>query len=155
MTLTDWPDLAAEASPVPRPAEEVQVYLPALEVLAARWNEIEPMLRKSTERTCCYEPVDLLIMAGTGQAGIWLCMRGEAIDAVLVSQVTTYPRRKILEMLFAGGGNMRAWRDAAVRALDKHARAHGCTHVACAGRPGWARAWGGHPTGDIIMVREI
>ena len=156
MSLTDWPDLMVEMSPVPVPPEiEATVSLPPLEVLARRWNEIEPLLRKSTERTCCYEPVDLLILAGTGRVGIWLCMRGEAIDAVLVSQVTVYPRRKILEMLFAGGSNMAAWRDLAVQALDKHARELGCTHVACAGRPGWARAWGGHPTGDIIMVREI
>jgi len=155
MSLTDWPDLAALASPVPALGEETRVFLPPLELLAQRWNELEPMLRRSTERTCCYEPIDLLMLAGTGQVGIWLCMRGEEIDAVLVSQVTTYPRRRIFEMLFAGGSNLRAWRDAAVAALDKHARELGCTHVACAGRPGWARAWGGHATGDIIMVREI
>lgn len=155
MTLTDWPDLAAEASPIPRPAEEVQVYLPPLEVLARRWNEIEPMLRRSTERTCCYEPVDLLIMAGTGAVGMWLCMRGEAIDAVTVTQITTYPRRRVLEVLFTAGGNLAAWRAALVGAIDKHARDLGCSHVASAGRPGWVRAWGARATGDIIMVREL
>src|SRR5262245_47135482 len=155
MSLTDWPGLAIEASPVPVSCETARVFLPPLELLARRWNEIEPMLRKSTERTCCYEPIDLLILAGTGQVGIWLCMRGEELDAALVSNVTNYPRRKIWGMLFAGGTKMPAWRDAGVAALDKHARDLACTHVACAGRAGWARAWGGHATGDIILVREI
>lgn len=160
MSLADWSGLNEATLPIPPVSQvtksaDVRVFLPPLEELVKRWNEIGGMLEKATSRTCCYEPVDLLMMAGTGQVGIWLCMQGEEILAALVSQVTVYPRRKILEMLFAGGGNMRAWRDAAVQALDKHAKQLGCTHVACAGRPGWARAWGGSATGDIIMVREI
>jgi hypothetical protein len=156
VSLTDWPDLAVEASPVPVPREtEATVFLPPLELLARRWNEIEPMLRRATDRTGCYEPVDLLIMAGTGQVGIWLCMQGEAIDAVVVTQTTTYPRRRVMEVLFAGGSNLSRWRKPLVAAIDKQARELGCTHVASAGRPGWLRAWGAEATGDIIMVREL
>ena len=155
MTLTDWPDVAAPASPVPATESDVTVSLPLAEVLVRRWNEIEPMLAKSTSRTGCYEPIDVLMLALSGRAAIWLCMRGEAILAALVSQVTVYPRRRVLEMMFAGGGDMAEWRDLAVRTLDRHARDMNCTHVACAGRPAWARAWGGRATGDIIMVRDI
>lgn len=155
MSLTEWPGEQIEVSPVPHRISDVTVSLPSFEVLVGRWGEIAPMLERATSRTRCYEPIDLLLMAATGQAGIWLCMRGEQLDAVLVTQVTVYPRRRVLEMLFAGGDNMASWRKAAIDAMDKHARELGCTHVACAGRPGWARAWGGEATGDIIMVRGV
>jgi len=155
MTLTDWPDLMVEASPVISRETDVTVSLPPFEVLVGRWGEIAPMIARATIRTGCYEPTDLLLMAARGEMAIWLCMRGEIIDAALVSQVINYPRRRILEMVAAGGANMAAWRDIAVRTLDQHARALGCAHVACIGRPGWARAWGGDPTGDIVMVREV
>lgn len=156
MTLTEWPDVAAPASPVPVSRETITVSLPPLDEVARRWHEIEPLLDRATRRTGCYEPIDLLMLAMAGRAAIWLCRReDEEILAVLVSQVTVYPRRRVLEMMFAGGGNMAEWREIAVQTLDRHAREAGCTHVACAGRPAWARAWGGRATGDIIMVRDI
>ncbi len=155
MTLTEWPGVDVDASPVPATTSDVTVSLPTIEVLVERWNEIAPMIARATSRTGCYEPIDLLMMAARGEMGIWLCMRGAIIDAVLVSQVINYPRRRVLEMVAAGGGNMAGWRDIAVRTLDQHARALGCAHVACIGRPGWARAWGGEPTGDIVMVRGV
>lgn len=157
MTLTEWPDLAAEVPPIPVSVSHktVQVFLPPIEMLANRWGEISGMLEKATSRTLCYEPIDLLMLAGTGQVGIWLCMWGEEIDAVVATQVTTYPRRRVMEVLFGGGSNMRRWIKPLVAAIDQHARDLGCSHVATAGRPGWIRAWGAHATGDIIMVREI
>lgn len=155
MSLTDWPGLDVEALPVPMTTNDVTVSLPPFEVLVDRWREISGMIHRATSRTGCYEPIDLLLMAARGEMGIWLCMRGDEILAVLVSQVINYPRRRVLEMVAAGGGNMAAWRDIAVRTLDQHARARGCAHVACIGRPGWARAWGGEATGDIVMVRGV
>lgn len=155
MSLTDWPDFMVEVSPVISRGTDVTVSLPPFEVLVERWGEIAPMIARATIRTGCYEPIDLLLMAARGEMGIWLCMRGDEILAVLVSQVINYPRRRVLEMVAAGGGSMAAWRDIAVRTLDQHARALGCAHVACIGRPGWARAWGGEATGDIVMVRGV
>lgn len=155
MTLTDyWPDLV-EASTVVSRETDVTVSLPPAEVLVERWGEIAPMLSRSTSRTGCYEPIDVLALAMAGRMSVWLCMRGEEIDAVVVTQVTVYPRRRVMEVLFAGGSNMRCWRQPLVAAIDSHARDLGCTHVASAGRPGWLRAWGAEATGDIIMVREI
>lgn len=157
MSLTEWPGLAVEASPVPVSCETVAtVFLPPIEDLARRWNEIEPLLERSTSRTGCYEPIDLLMLAATGQAGMWLCVHGDdLLDAVLVTQVTVYPRRRVLDVIFGGGDNMHLWIKAAVREIDRHARELGCSHVASAGRPGWQRAWGCRATGDIIMVREL
>jgi hypothetical protein len=156
MTLTDWPGLEqVEMSPVPHQAPEMTVSMPPFEKLVRRWNEIAPLLEKATSRTLCYEPIDLLVMAATGHAGIWLCMRGEQLDAAIVTQVTVYPRRKVYEVLFGGGRNMKGWLEQAVEAFDRHARELGCSHVASSCRPGWARAWGARPTGDVILVREI
>lgn len=155
MTLTDWPDITVEASAVPVSPETVTVTLPPIEVLARRWCEIEPMLERATLRTQCYEPIDLLMMAGTGRAAMWLAMRGDEILAAIVTQVTVFPRRRVMEVLFSGGREMKAWLPLAVAAIDQHAIACGCSHVASSGRPGWKRAWGAYSTGDIIMVRDV
>jgi hypothetical protein len=136
-------------------SDEVTVYLPPIEEVVRRWSEIEPVLARATTRTGCYEPIDLLMMAANGKAGLWLCKHGDEIDAALVTQVVIYPRRRILEVIFGGGNNLKRWVETAVEAIDQHASELGCSHVACVGRSGWVRAWGAHPTGDIIMVREL
>jgi hypothetical protein len=57
--------------------------------------------------------------------------------------------------MFCGGHEMRVWIDIAIKVFDEHARAAGCSHILCAGRPGWARAWRGRLTGDQVAVRDI
>jgi hypothetical protein len=131
------------------------VRLPLLDELLLVWPHVASLLHRATKRTGCYEPIDLLKLAMAGQVGIWLCEVDGAVAAALVSEVKQYPRRRILEMLFAGGDRMREWLPVAVARLDAHARECGCSHISALGRPGWARAWGGEATGDIVVVRGL
>jgi hypothetical protein len=152
MTLTVWDE--------PRPRVKihlprVEVRLPAIEEVAEQWHEIVPLLRKATVITGCYEPIDLLRLAMAGQVGIWVCEVDGAIAAAVATEIKQYPRRRILEIMFTGGNNMRAWLPTLVETLDEHARQAGCSHIATAGRPGWARAWGGELTGSVVIVRGL
>jgi hypothetical protein len=130
----------------------MSVRLPPLDELALNWWRIEPLLRRATQITGCYEPIDVLQLAMLGRVGVWLA--GD-IDAVIVTEVKEYPRRRVLEMMFCGGDNMSSWLEEAIAVMDEHARQQGCSHIACIGRPGWERAWRGQRTGDVVMVREI
>ena len=131
------------------------VRLPPLDELAERWLVIAPMLLKATRRTGCYEPIDLLKGAMSGRYGIWVCESEAGIDAAVVTEIVDYPRKRILEMMFVGGGNMALWLPEAIRVFDEHASSAGCAHIACLGRRGWARAWGGAATGDVVVVRGL
>jgi hypothetical protein len=139
----------------------VTVRLPPLDEVLAHWPQIEAHLCKATERTGCYEPIDLLRLAFAGAVGIWLCegaamgWGGKNIEAVVVTEVKQYPRKRILDILFAGGGNMAKWMPELRAAIDKHAREMGCDHIASICRPGWVRAWPGIATGDIVVVRGL
>lgn len=135
------------------------VRLPPLDELARRWGEIERLLKKATERTGCYEPIDLLRLAIGGPPGIWTIWIAERDDGVIVAavavEVKQYPRRRILEVLFAGGSDMRHWIKPLVAALDEFGRATGCSHVASIGRRGWERAWGARFGGDVVLTRDL
>jgi len=147
----------------------MSVRLPPLDELALNWWRIEPLLRRATQITGCYEPIDVLQLAMLGRVGIWLAgdtqqlpgadragiwLAGD-IDAVIVTEVKEYPRRRVLEMMFCGGDNMASWLEEAIKTMDEHAKSTGCSHIACIGRPGWERAWRGRRTGDVVMVREL
>ena len=49
---------------------------------------------------------------------------------MVVTEVKQYPRKRILDILFAGGGNMKEWMPELRTAIDKHAREMGCDHIA-------------------------
>jgi hypothetical protein len=151
VSLTTW-----ETGPAPTalPGRAI-VRLPPLEELAERWFVVGPLLRKATIRNDCYEPVDLLRLAFAGQAGIWLCEVDGGIAAAFVTWVKDYPRRRVLEIVAGGGERMKDWIEPLKAALDEHACQCGCSHIASVARPGWLRAWGAEPTGDIQMVRDV
>ena len=145
-----------EPAPTPRarPGAAV-VRLPLLDELLLVWPHVAGLLHRATARTGCYEPIDVLKLAMEGQLGIWLCEVDGVIEAAIATEIKQYPRRRVLEILFAGGGGMKHWRHAMVETLDAHARQTGCSHVAGIGRPGWARVWDGEATGDIVVVRRL
>jgi hypothetical protein len=152
MTLTVWDE--------PRPQvrlrlPRVEVRLPRIEELAENWPVISKLLRKATSRTGCYEPIDLLAMAMRGQAGIWICEVAGTLKAAIVTEVKPYPRRRILEVMFVGGGEMSEWLDDAIDALSAHAKQTGCEHLASTGRRSWMRILGAKPTGDIVMTLRL
>lgn len=134
--------------------DPITVRLPPQDELARRWAEIEPLLAKAASRSRCYEPIDVLRAAMAGQMTIWVVEREGKIVASLVSKITQYPRRRVLEMLFAGGSRMREWLPVAVPLFDQCARETGCDSIASVGRKGWARAWGGVAV-DTVCVREL
>ena len=151
MTLTTW---EGPLPLQPQPGQAV-VRLPSIDELVEAWPKVAPLLQRATVRTGCYEPIDILRLAMVGQVGVWFCEVEEELAAVLVSEVKQYPRRRILEMLFAGGSKLRSWIAPAVAALDEHAKQMGCSHVTTIGRPGWTRAWRAEVTGDVVLVRAI
>jgi len=130
------------------------VRLPSFDEIVEHWSVIAPHLRKATVRTGCYEPIDLLQLALAGQVGIWTCEVGGNIVAAIATTVKQYPRKRILEILFCGGSQMREWIDVAVQKIDAHAHQCGCSHVSGIGRISWGRVWGGKVT-DYVIVRGL
>ena len=134
----------------------VTVRLPPLDELAERWREISPLIAKSTNRAGgAYQPIDVLRAAFQGQFGIWICEVDGEVKATIVTEIKQYPRRRALEMVFAGGSDMNLWITEAIKAIDQHAREMACECITSLGRPGWLRAWGAEATGDIAMLRRV
>jgi len=151
MTLCseDWVYVPADGK-VP-----VTVRLPALEEIVLQWPRISEMIGRATVRQGCFEPIDYLQLAMAGRVGIWVCEVDHRIDAVMITEVRTYPRRRVLEVVACGGDRMTRWHRAASEALNRHGRENGCSHISATGRPGWARVTGSEFVGDVAMTRPI
>jgi len=75
---------------------------------------------------------DVVNQVKSGMLQFW-----PAPDACAVTEIITYPRKKVLH-IFLAGGNMDTLIDMNDSA-ERFAKLNDCTGVSLAGRPGWAK----------------
>lgn len=77
---------------------------------------------------------DLIALARVGRVQLW---SNDIPDALIATEIMSYPRRSILNA-FVAAGELRSIR-ALEPAVEAFARANDCAAIVCAGRPGWGR----------------
>jgi GNAT superfamily N-acetyltransferase len=132
---------------------EITVRLPPLDELARRWAELEPLLKRATDRTDCYEPIDLLRFAMGGRMGIWFIERDGQLLAGAVTELRQFPRKRVLEVPFIGGRGLALWHRQLLEALDAHARDNGCAVLMGYDRKGWSNF--GFKISGVLMERHL
>jgi hypothetical protein len=123
-------------------------------VLARAWPQVEPILKRATDRVTGYEPIDLLRLTMSGHMSMWLvCDYTDAPVAVAVTQLKEYPRLRVLEVPFIAGSGLRHWHRQLLRVLDEQARALGCADIMGFDRKGWRHF--GFAACGIVLVRHV
>ena len=69
---------------------------------------------------------------------LWLAMEDEEILAAMVSQIVSYPRKRILRIIAIGGGQMDRWLPF-LPGLEEWALENGATALEAWGRKGWLK----------------
>ena len=76
------------------------------------------------------------------------------LDAVIVTEIVAYPRKRVLEVKFVAGDNLRRWLKPLTETLDAHAREHNCAAMMATGRRGWG-GLGVATVTQYCVVREL
>ena len=70
---------------------------------------------------------------------LWVIHNGPAITAVCVTEITKWPRAKVLTALIVAGVDMPAWVAQLDALLMDYARSCGCSVLDAHGRHGWKK----------------
>lgn len=132
--------------------DAIAIELPPIDELARVWPIIEPILKRATDRSLGYQPIDLLQLVMLGRMHLFVVREGGRIVAALVTEVRQYPRRRVLEVPFGGGTGLKRWIGPLMDALDAHAEMLGCQDIIGWDRVGWAR-FGFEAKGHILVRR--
>jgi len=101
---------------------------PPVDELARRWPEIEPLLRRATDRTDgCYEPVDVLQLALSAQLWVWLIEDAGELAGIATARLNVFPRKRLLTVDFIAGRRLAEWWPLLVAEMDRVARAQQCS----------------------------
>lgn len=94
---------------------------------------------------------DVLEQISTGELQLW-----PGQDSVVITQIITYPRKKVLHIFLAGGNQKE------LKEMDPYvvqwAKDQGCTALTFTGRLGWARSEMrdiGFELTHVMMSKEI
>jgi hypothetical protein len=118
----------------------IEVSMVPAQYLDQCWPKIEGYIEKAAEYTygrfTASNIYDLVI---DGDYELWIAFNGADIKGAVVTNVVTYPQRKLLCMQFCGGEDLASWKDPMLMLLRRFAKDVGCDGIESTARPGWAK----------------
>jgi hypothetical protein len=104
------------------------------------WPEVVRMLEPSVETSKGkFSIEDIRNEIACGDLVLWIIVKGSTPVAFYTTRLIEYPGRRAMAMDWLGGSGVLSWRDAALDAMETHARANGCQHLEGYGRLAWGR----------------
>jgi hypothetical protein len=120
----------------------IQVSMVPPQYVDTCWKEIEPYMEKAAEYTYGrYTSDDIYDSLKEYDHQLWVAFDGGKIKGAVVTNIITYPKRKILCMSFCGGVELKDWKDPMLELLKKFAKDVGCDGIEATARRGWAKVF--------------
>lgn len=119
----------------------------------ALWPQIEPLLSPLLREDGLYVSTDILAEHLKGEKKIWIAWQDKVL-AVFVTQIVTYPRKRIMGIPYIAGSQMELWKDKFIEVSEAYAKAMGCHRIAGSQREGWVRVAGYEKRG-VVLVKEL
>ena len=108
-------------------------------LIARIWPQVVPHLEKGRKHwEDFYGIEDFLMACIKGSMQLWVFIRDKKITAVAFTSLLTYPKATYLRYMYAGGSDLRVWRDYAY-VIENWAKAKGAVGWEILGRDGWDR----------------
>jgi hypothetical protein len=86
-----------------------------------------------------FEASDVCALCERGNMQLWIATRGNEVLAALVSEITDYPRKRIIGVPFIGGKELRSWFRKALYTIEAWSKEMGCVGMQGGARRGWGR----------------
>lgn len=118
-----------------------------IEILACPPNKVRsvfPLVEKYIADALVFTrgawlPEDVCNACEKGGMQLWLATRDDEVLAALVSEITDYPRKRIIGVPFIGGKEMRRWFHKALFTIEAWSKEMGCVGMQGGARRGWAK----------------
>lgn len=121
------------------------------------WPLIRDYVAEAIERSDGkYEVTDILnaLLARDMQA--WAVTDGEKIDALVLTEIVSYPRQREARILACTGSDARQWVHL-ISDIEAWAKANGCARLEPIARPGWEKYLKplGFKRTHVVLTKEL
>jgi hypothetical protein len=120
----------------------IEVSLVPKQLVDSCWEGIEGFIEKAAKYTYGrYTASNIYDLVTEDDYQLWVAFEEKVFKGAVVTNIITYPQRKLLAMQFCGGIDLKEWKDPMLQLLQKFAKDLGCDGIESVGRPGWGKVF--------------
>jgi len=133
----------------------VKTHLLEPEDVAYMWESVAPFLARVSEHTEGeLEPDDYIEPLTHGDMQLWIATENKEIIAVLITQIISYPQKRILRLISLAGDNFSRFKGC-LDMVESFAISNHCTALEMWGRKGWKRLLPDWKDSYIVYTKDI
>lgn len=72
---------------------------------------------------------------------LWIAFDDTKIYGAVITEITKYPRMKVVTVHFLAGIKFETWKDPMLKLVQEFGKHNDCKLIDSYGRPGWERIW--------------
>ena len=119
------------------------------------WDKVEPILARVVSRSEGeLETEDILDLVTEGRMQLWIVADDKEIIAALVTQIITYPQKKVLRLVSLAGEDFNKFKHF-LDMVQSFAIRKGCTALELWGRKGWKKLLPEWKSEYIVYTKDI
>jgi len=133
----------------------MRAHLLAPEDVAYVWEEVVPLLARVVPHTEGeLEPDDYIEPLTHGDMQLWVVIENKHVNAALVTQIISYPQKRILRLISLAGDNFQEIKDF-LEMVEVFALKNGCTALEMWGRKGWKKLLSDWKDSYIVYTKDL
>jgi|TARA_R110000824_G_scaffold85026_2_gene211570 hypothetical protein len=135
--------------------DEIVVSVIAPDEVNGLWPHVSDLLEKAqphSEGEISTE--DFFSLLVSGQMHLWVAIEKKQVIAAMVTQVISYPQKKVLRVIAIGGSAMNRWFSFLPR-LEEFALNLGCDSLEAWGRKGWKKILTDWSDSYIVYTKKL
>ena len=119
------------------------------------WDQVEPILARAVSRSEGeLKTNDILNFVIEGDMQLWIVAENKEIIAALVTQIITYPQKRILRLVSLAGEDFNKFKHF-LDMVQSFAIQKGCTALELWGRKGWKKLLPEWNSEYIVYTKDI
>ena len=120
------------------------------------WPFIEGYMKRAAKYTYGrYEAEDIKDGLLNKPQQLWIAFDDTKIYGAVVTEITEYPRMKVLTVHFLAGIEFETWKDPMLKLVQQFGKDNGCKLIDSYGRPGWERVWANYGYTKRFIFYEL
>lgn len=99
----------------------------------------------------CFEAEDIRKFCEKGNMQLWTAVRGNDVIAAVITEITDYPRKRVVSVPFIGGRALRSWFRKMLYEIESWSKEMGCVAMQGGARRGWGKLAKMKETGVVLF----
>ena len=116
------------------------------------WWQVRAIVDKGLAKDDRYQSEDIFVALTKKEMQLWVIQRNNETIAVVITEITIYPRTKEFTVALLAGEDFKNWNEYALTVIGQWAYEAGCKRARMFGRIGWEKVLSNEWTRQQVVM---